>query len=103
MDYVSTQPDIQNSMAQMKANTNNPANWDINPNTYPHNTVINNLVNQARAKAWAVINNPSHPGYPDLLQVKSEKDGLDSRTRDNREQILDLSFTDKKIDLFPKN
>ena len=97
------EPDIENSMAQMRANVNNPANWDINPNTYPHNTVINRLVNQAREKAWAAINNPSHPGYLELQQVKSEKDGLSSRTRDNREQILNLSFPDKKIDLFPKN
>ena len=103
LDYASTLPEIENSMAQMRANINNPANWDINPNTYPHNTVINRLINQAREKAWAAINKPNHPGYLELQQVKSEKDGLDSRTRDNREQILDLSFTDKKIDLFPKN
>ena len=103
MDYVSTQKDIQISMAQMNANRNNPANWDINPNTYPHNTVIDNLIQQARSKAWTIINDPNHPGYDELLKVKTEKDGKTSRTRDNRQEILDLSFPDKKIDLFPKN
>ena len=103
LDYVSTQKDIQISMAQMNANRNNPANWDINPNTYPHNTVIDNLIQQARSKAWTIINDPNHPGYDELLKVKTEKDGKTSRTRDNRQEILDLSFPDKKIDLFPKN
>ena len=102
LDFVSTQKDIKISMAQMEANKNNPSQWDINPTSYPHNTVINNLIQQARRKAWAVINNPSHPGYDELLKVKSEKDGHSSRTRDNRQEILDLSFPDKKIDLFQK-
>ena len=90
------------SMAQMNANKNNPSNWDINPTTYPHNTVINNLIQQARSKAWVIINDPKHPGYTELLQVKSGKDGQTSRTRDNRQEILDLSFPDKKINLFQK-
>jgi len=102
LDFVSTQKDIQISMDKMEANKNNPSQWDINPTSYPHNTVINNLIQQARRKAWAVINNPSHPGYDELLKVKSEKDGHSSRTRDNRQEILDLSFPDKKIDLFQK-
>ena len=102
LDYVSTQKDIKISMAQMNANRNNPANWDIDPNSYPHNTVINNLMNQARSKAWTIINDPSHPGYSELLKVKSEKDGRNSRTRDERQKILDLSFPDKNIDFFPK-
>ena len=50
----------------MKANVNNPAAYDVNPNTYPHNTNINNIMNQARSKAWGIINQPSHPAYPDL-------------------------------------
>jgi len=103
LDFVATQKDIQISMAKMNANRNNPSEWDINPTTYPHNTVINNLMQQARAKAWAVINDPNHPGYSELLKVKTEKDGLSQRTRDNRQEILDLSFPQKKIDLFPKN
>ena len=103
LDYVATQRDIKISMAQMNANRNNPSQWDINPTTYPHNTVIDNLIQQARAKAWLVINDPSHPGYAELLKVKSETDGRSQRTRDNRQEILDLSFPDKKIDLFPKN
>mgnify|MGYP007063382822 CR=1 FL=1 len=102
LDFVSTQKDIKISMAQMNANKNNPSNWDINPTTYPHNTVINNLIQQARSKAWVIINDPKHPGYTELLQVKSEKDGQTSRTRDNRQEILDLSFPDKKINLFQK-
>ena len=89
-------------MDKMEANKNNPSQWDINPTSYPHNTVINNLIQQARRKAWAVINNPDHPGYAELLKVKSDKDGHSSRTRDNRQEILDLSFPDKKIDLFQK-
>ena len=36
------------------------------------------------------------------MKLKSEKDGKDSKTRDNRQEILDLSFPNKKIDLFPK-
>ena len=60
-------------------------------------------MNQARSKAWAKLNDPSHPGYERLMQLKSQKDGKDSKTRDNRQEILDLSFPDKSIDQFPKN
>ena len=78
-------------MAQMKANVNNPASYDINPNTYPHNTLIDNVMNQARSKAWAKITRPDHPGYASVQKLMSEKDGHTARTRDNRNEILDLA------------
>ena len=56
LDYTSTLPVVKNSMAEMQANVNNPSKWDVNPNNYPHNTLIDNVMNQARAKAWAKIN-----------------------------------------------
>jgi len=90
-------------MAEMKANVNNPAAYDINPNTYPHNTNINNIMNQARSKAWGIINQPTHPAYSDLQKLKSKKDGHTTRTRENRNEILELSFPRKTIDNFPKN
>jgi len=103
LDYLATQPDIKKSMAEMKANVNNPAAYDINPNTYPHNTNINSIMNQARSKAWAIINQPNHPAYTDLQRLKSKKDGQTTRTRENRNEILELSFPRKTIDNFPKN
>ena len=103
LDYLANQPDIKKSMAEMKANVNNPAAYDINPNTYPHNTNINNIMNQARSKAWGIINQPTHPAYSDLQKLKSKKDGHTTRTRENRNEILELSFPRKTIDNFPKN
>jgi hypothetical protein len=103
LDYLSAQPDIKKSMAEMKANVNNPAAYDINPNTYPHNTNINSIMNQARSKAWAIINQSDHPAYTDLQKLKSKKDGQTTRTRENRNEILELSFPRKTIDNFPKN
>ena len=103
LNYLAKQPDIKKSMLEMKANVNNPAAYDINPNTYPHNTNINNIMNQARSKAWGIINQPTHPAYSDLQKLKSKKDGHTTRTRDNRNEILELSFPRKTIDNFPKN
>jgi hypothetical protein len=60
-------------------------------------------MNQARSKAWAKINQPGHPGYARVEQLKSEKDGHTSKTRDNRQEILNLSFPEKSIENFPKN
>ena len=91
LDYISTLPDVKNSMAQMKGNINNPSMWDMNPTDYPHNTIIDRIMNQARSKAWALINQPTHPGYEELQKVKAEKDGLNARTRDERQEILNLS------------
>ena len=90
-------------MEDMQRDSKNPANWDLDPNTYPHNTLIDNVMNQARAKAWAKINQPDHPGYERLQLLKSETDGKNAKTRDNRQEILDLSFPEKSIEQFPKN
>ena len=103
LDYLATQSDIKESMAEMKGNVYNPAKSDINPNTYPHNTNINSIMNQARQKAWAIINDPNHPAYSDLQKLKSKKDGQTTRTRENRNEILELSFPRQTIDNFPKN
>jgi len=102
LNYLSKRQDVKKSMAQMQASTNNPANWDIDPNTYPHNTLIDNVMNQARAKAWAKINKPDHPGYERVQALKANEDGKDSKTRDNRQEILDLSFPEKSIENSPK-
>ena len=102
LNHLAGRKDIKNSMKDMKADSSNPANWDLDPNTYPHNTLIDNIMNQARSKAWAKINDPSHPGYARVQKLKSEKDGKDSKTRDNRQEILDLSFPNKSIENFPK-
>jgi len=103
LNHLSTRQDVKKSMKDMKKDSGNPANWDLDPNTYPHNTLIDNVMNQARSKAWAKINAPEHPGYSKVQQLKAEKDGKDSKTRDNRQEILDLSFPKKQIDQFPKN
>ena len=103
LNYLAKRKDIKNSMEDMKADSRDPSNWDLDPNTYPHNTLIDNVMNQARSKAWAKLNDPSHPGYTRVQALKSEKDGKDSKTRDNRQEILDLSFPNKSIDQFPKN
>ena len=103
LNYLATRKDIKNSMEDMQRDGKNPANWDLDPNTYPHNTLIDNVMNQARSKAWAKINDPSHPAYQQVQQLKAEKDGKDSKTRDNRQEILDLSFPDRSVEQFPKN
>ena len=103
LNYLAKRKDVKNSMEDMQKDGKNPANWDLDPNTYPHNTLIDNVMNQARSKAWAKLNDPSHPGYSRVQKLKSEKDGKDAKTRDNRQEILDLSFPDKSIDQFPKN
>ena len=60
-------------------------------------------MNQARAKAWAKLNQPTHPGYAALEELKAEKDGLDSKTRNTRDQIINLSFPNRQVEQFPKN
>ena len=102
LDHLASRADVKTSMADMKADGKNPANWDLNPNTYPHNTLIDNVMNQARSKAWAKINDPKHPGYDEVQVLKSEKDGHTNRTRDNRSEILELSFPRKPVENFPK-
>ena len=103
LNYLAKRKDVKNSLKDMQNDSGNPANWDLDPNTYPHNTLIDNVMNQARAKAWAKINNPAHPGYAKVQQLKAEKDGKDSKTRDNRQEILDLSFPERSVEQFPKN
>ncbi len=102
LGYISTLPDVKNSMKAMNSAKNNPAKWNIDPNSYPHNTIIDRIIQQARSKAWAKINDPSHPGYADLQEAKGERDGLDTQTRDNRREILDLSFPQEQFERFPK-
>ena len=92
LNFLAGQSDIQNSVAGMKSSINNPAKWDIDPNKYPHNTVIDLLVEQARSKAWAAINQPNHEAYPLLQRLKMEKDGLDTRTRDARKEIFEINY-----------
>ena len=102
LDYLSTLPDIQDSVNTMKSNVNNPANWDMDPEDYPHNTIIDRLMSQARAKAWAMINQPTHPAYSIVQSLKHEKDGRDSVTRDTRKEILELNYPSGKFEQFPK-
>ena len=102
LNHLALRPDVQKSMREMKANVNNPAAYDINPNTYPHNTLIDNVMNQARSKAWAKLKRSNHPGYARVQKLMSEKDGHTSRTRDNRHEILDLG-NPKPVNNFPKN
>ena len=103
LTYLAGRQDVKKSMAQMQANVNNPANFDINPNTYPHNTLIDNVMNQARSKAWAKISAPTHPAYSDVQKLQSEKDGHTSRTQQNRNEILELSFPRKTIENSSRN
>ena len=102
LNYIATLPDVKSSMSEMNANRNNPAKWDVDPNDYPHNTLINLIMDQARSKAWAVINQPNHPGYSDVQKVKGEKDGLASRTRDTRREILELNYPTYNPETFPQ-
>ena len=48
-------------------------------------------MNQARSKAWGLIQQESHPAYRYVERLKAEKDGLTSKTRDARQEILDLT------------
>ena len=102
LNFLAGRDDIKKSMANMQADSKNPANWDLDPNTYPHNTLIDNVMNQARSKAWAKINDPNHEAYSIVQELKAKKDGKDTRTRDNRSEILELSFPQKTIEKFPK-
>jgi len=102
LNHLASRSDVKTSMAKMKANGKNPALWDVDPNDYPHNTLIDNVMNQARAKAWAKINDPSHKGYERLQELKSKHDGKDARTRDTRSEILELNYPSKQVDQFPK-
>tara|TARA_R100001198_G_C5126255_1_gene146605 strand:- start:21 stop:692 length:672 start_codon:yes stop_codon:yes gene_type:complete len=103
LNHLSSRDDVKNSLKDMKNDSRNPGNWDIDPNTYPHNTLIDNLMNQARSKAWALIQQPGHPAYRYVERLKAEKDGKTARTRDNRHEILELNYPSKQVEQFPKN
>ena len=103
LNHLASRDDVKNSMAQMKADGKNPANWDLDPNQYPHNTLIDNLMNQARAKAWAKINQEDHPAFPDVQKLKAEKDGLTTRQRNSRQEILEFNYPSRQVEQFPKN
>ena len=102
LNYLAKREDVKKSLAEMKGNINNPAAYDINPTTYPHNTLIDNVFNQARQKAWAKINQSDHEGYSAVQKLKAEKDGHTTRTRTNRNEILELANPSKPAELFPK-
>ena len=102
LNYLSKREDVKKSLAEMKSNINDPAAYDINPTTYPHNTLIDNVFNQARRKAWAKINQSDHEGYSAVQKLKAEKDGHTTRTRTNRNEILELANPSKPAELFPK-
>ena len=86
----------------MNRNKNIPTKWDVNPNDYPHNTIINNLIKQARDKAWAQLKQPTHPAYLELQELMSERDGLSRRTRETREEIFEINYPSNKSKTFPK-
>ena len=102
LNYLASRDDVKNSVAKMREDGRNPANWDIDPNDYPHNTLIDNVINQARSKAWAKLNDPSHPGYAKLQIAMQEKDGKDTLTRDRRSEILELNYPSQQVERFPK-
>ena len=101
LDYLATLPEIQQSITQMKAGANNPALYDIDPTDYPHNTIIDRLVDQARSKAWATINQPTHEAYPLIQKLKMKEDGLDTRTRNVRKEILEFNYPSSDFKPFP--
>ena len=91
LDYLSQREDIVISMEEMNKNRNNSAVYDVDQREYPHNTVLNRLIDQAREKAWATINEPSHPAYSIVQNLKAEKDGHSVKTREVRNEILNLA------------
>ena len=103
LNHLAEREDVKNSMAQMQADGKNPANWDLDPNQYPHNTLIDNLMNQARAKAWAKLNQEDHPGFQNVQRLKTEKDGLSDRQRKSRQEILEFNYPSRQVEQFPKN
>ena len=78
-------------MKEMNKNRNNSAVYDVNQREYPHNTVLNRLMDQAREKAWAKINEPTHPAYSIVQSLKANKDGHTTKTRKVRKDILELA------------
>jgi len=91
LDYLSQRKDIVISMEEMNKNRNNSAVYDVDQREYPHNTVLDRLMDQAREKAWAKINEPTHPDYGIVQSLKAEKDGHTIKTRDVRNDVLELA------------
>ena len=75
LDYLSQRKDIVISMAEMNKNRHNSTVYDVNQREYPHNTILNRLMDQARHKAWAKINEPTNPAYNAVQELKMDKDG----------------------------
>ena len=48
-------------------------------------------MDQAREKARAKINEPTHPAYSIVQSLKAEKDGRTTKTREVRNDILELA------------
>lgn len=91
LDYLSQREDIVISMREMNKNRHNSAVYDVNQREYPHNTILDRLMDQAREKAWAKINEPTHPAYSIVQSLKAEKDGRTTKTREVRNDILELA------------
>ena len=78
-------------MEEMNKNRHNSAVYDVDQREYPHNTVLNRLMDQAREKAWAKLNEPTHSAYSIVQSLKAEKDGHTVKTREVRNNILELA------------
>tara|TARA_R100000700_G_scaffold13430_2_gene19050 strand:- start:3612 stop:8258 length:4647 start_codon:yes stop_codon:yes gene_type:complete len=91
LDYLSQREDIIISIKEMNKNRNNSAVYDVDQREYPHNTILNRLMDQAREKAWAKLNQPTHPAYSIVQQLKAEKDGHTVKTREVRNEILEIA------------
>ena len=91
LDYLSQKEDIVISMKEMNKNRNNSAVYDVDQREYPHNTILNRLMDQAREKAWAKLNEPTHPAYSIIQELKAEKDGHTVKTREVRSNILEIA------------
>ena len=91
LNYLSQREDIVISMKEMNKNRNNSAVYDVDQREYPHNTILNRLMDQAREKAWAKLNEPTHPAYNIIQELKAEKDGHTTKTRNVRKGILELA------------
>ena len=71
LDTLAKDPDIKASIAKMKKDIFNPANWDLDPNVaYNHNKRIDEGFEAARAMAWAAI--IDHPEVQKLIQEQDE-------------------------------
>jgi len=90
LDHLAGLESIQESLAQMKEDSQNPSKATNNPNTsYYHNTQINYLFRQARSRAWRSIKNNE-----EVIQLMAEQDARARQERLTRSQtnpILQLN------------